>query len=228
MTATDYTRLLSKLIPTPDGQDVLRLRTGLVMAVNTDGTADVAISGVTVEDLPVLGDSRELIVGQACQVLTYRGSLLVLGQSGSGAAGPVVRPSALFTFGTPSIANNSIQILTPSSITRDDGDMYPGSGTDFTIPAGQGGSYEIGVIMRYATQVAASGLRQARINVNAAEYQVFNMPAPTNFNNFNITAAGVVRGELAAGNTVSFLAYQNSGGALALTSHSLGWIERKR
>jgi energy-converting hydrogenase Eha subunit C len=224
----DYTRLLSKLSPAQDGQDVARLRTGLVMVVNSDGTADVAISGVTIEDVPVLGDNTMLIVGQACQVLTYRGSLLVLGQSGSGAAGPVVTPSALFTFGTPTITNNNVQLLTPSVITRDDGNMYPGSGTDFTIPTGQGGSYEIGVIMRYSTQAAAVGVRQARINLNGAEYQVFNMPAPTNFNNFNITAAGVVRGELAAGDDVSFLGYQNAGVSLTLTTHSIGWIERKR
>jgi hypothetical protein len=226
----DYTRLLGKLMPPSDGQDVARLRTGIITVINSDGTVDVTLSGVTIEDLPVLGGNASLVVGQACQILTYRGSLLVLGQVGSGTAGPVVRPSAMFTFGTPSITNNSIQTLTPASVTVNDGGMYPGSGSTFTIPAGQGGDYEIGIWLRYSTQPTASaGLRQARVNTNGSEYMTFATPGDVGFNTFNIPASGVTRASLAAGATISFAAYQNSGAAPALTlTGSLGGIERRR
>lgn len=225
--ATDYTRLLSKLIPQADGEDVLRLRSGVVMAVNSDGTADVAISGVTLEDVPVLGSNLALVVGQTAQVLTYRGALLVLGQVGGAASSAVTRPSAFATFGTPSLTDNTITALTPSAVSVNDGAMWV-SGSTFTVPAGQTGLYEAGIVLRYATQVTALGQRQARINVNGAEHMVFPMPAVDRFNNFNIIASGVTRIPLTAGNTVTFLGYQNSGGALALTGNSCAWLERVR
>ena len=224
----DYTRMLDKLIPVADGQDVLRLRTGLVMAINSDGTLDVAISGVTVEDIPVLGDNSGFIVSQPCQVLTYRGSLLVLGQVGSGTAGPVTRPSAFMTFGTPTITNNSVTTLTPSTVPVNDAAMYPGSGTTFTIPTGQSGLYEIGMVLRYALQATAIGVRYAAFFVNGVENITWQMPTTTSFNGARITVGGVTRVSLTAGNTVTFSAYQNSGVSLALDGNSVAWIERER
>lgn len=67
-----------------DGQDVARLRTGVISAVNTNGTVDVTLSGVTVAGVPHLM-SAGIEVGTIVQLLSYRGSLLVLGTSaGSG------------------------------------------------------------------------------------------------------------------------------------------------
>jgi hypothetical protein len=73
----DYTKLLAKLNPEPGGEDVLRLRTGKISAVNSDGTVDVAISGVVVPDVPRLASSV-LSAASNVQVLSYRGSLLVI------------------------------------------------------------------------------------------------------------------------------------------------------
>jgi hypothetical protein len=226
----DYIRVLEKLIPGADGQDVLRLRTGTIEAINSDGTVDVAISGVTVEDIPVLGSNIGLIEDQACQVLTYRGSLLVLGQVGSGAAGPVVKPYAYMTFGATSMTDNTIITLTPATVPYNDGAMYPGSGSLFTIPAGQGGVYEVGIVLRYSTQAVTANTRQARIYINGSEYMSFNTPGVTNFNNTNVIVNGSMPIPLAAGATVQFRGFQNSGAApaLTLTGNSVAWIERKR
>lgn len=81
--AIDYTKLLAKLQPDPGGEDILRLRTGVVSAFNGNGTVDLLLSGVTVEDVPYLLTGGAIGVGAVVQVISYRGALLVLGPSGS-------------------------------------------------------------------------------------------------------------------------------------------------
>lgn len=78
MGAIDYTKLLAKLNPEPGGEDVLRLRVGTVSVVNSDGTLNVAISGVVIPSIPRL-QSAALNTGDVVQVISYRGSLLVIG-----------------------------------------------------------------------------------------------------------------------------------------------------
>lgn len=226
MSAFDYTRALEKIVPKEDGEDPLRLRTATVTVINSDGTVDIALSGVTVEDVPVVGSNLGLVVGRSVQVLVHRGDLLVLGQTAGAAA--TANPSVFALFGTPTFTNNSITTITPTSVTVDDGDMYPGSGSTFTVPSGQGGLYEIGMAVRYASQAVAAGVRQARINVNGAEYMINQIPTTAGLNASNIVVNLVVRRVLAAADTVTFLGYQNSGGDLALTGNSHGWIERVR
>lgn len=84
----DLTQIKKKILPPQDGQDELKLRTGVISAVNADGTVDVVISGVTVPSVPRLGGSS-VAVGAVVQILSYRGSLLVIGgtASGGGASG---------------------------------------------------------------------------------------------------------------------------------------------
>lgn len=81
MTSIDYTRLLERLIPDPGGEDKLRLRTGVIDEVNADGTVDVVISGVTVTNVPVLANAM-VMADMVTQILSYRGSLLVIGSTG--------------------------------------------------------------------------------------------------------------------------------------------------
>lgn len=121
-------------------------------------------------------------------------------------------------FGTPSIANNTVSTLTPSAANVNVGSMWS-SGTDITVPSA--GEYEIGVVLRYATN--ATNFRQTRIQVNGSEYMQWTFPAVTGF---NTTISGVIRIVLAASDKVSFAAFQNSGGALSLTGNSRGWVER--
>jgi hypothetical protein len=87
----DMTRLLTKLLPEQDGEDYLRMRTGVVADVNTDGTVDVTLSGVMVENVAVLSGAV-VAEGTVVQILTYRGGLLVLG-----AAGPASVPAQLLS-----------------------------------------------------------------------------------------------------------------------------------
>jgi len=84
----DYTVLLKKIAPQDDGQDVLRLRVGIVAAIASDGTVDVTINEVVVPDVPVLGGTY-FPVGSTVQILSYRGSLLVIGPVGAALSSPV-------------------------------------------------------------------------------------------------------------------------------------------
>lgn len=85
--AANFTKLKKKLVPPPDGQDVARLRTAVVSAMAADGTVDITLNGATIPDVPVLGGAV-FVVGQSVQLLSYRGSMLVLGGSGLPAAQP--------------------------------------------------------------------------------------------------------------------------------------------
>jgi hypothetical protein len=84
-TSLNLSKIKKKLNPEPDGQGLLRLQAATVSAIDADGTVDISLNGATVADVPVLGSAR-LATGQAVQVLSYRGSLLVLGGSGKPSA----------------------------------------------------------------------------------------------------------------------------------------------
>lgn len=85
----DLSKIKNKLNPPPDGQDVLRLKVGVVSAIDSStGSVTVTMNGVDIPSVPVLGSAR-FIVGASVQVLSYRGSLLVLGSSGAVASQPV-------------------------------------------------------------------------------------------------------------------------------------------
>jgi hypothetical protein len=77
-------KIKKKLLPAIDGQDVARLRTAVVAAIDTDGTVDITLNGATITNVPVLSNAA-FAVGSVVQVLSYRGSLLVIGGSGVGA-----------------------------------------------------------------------------------------------------------------------------------------------
>ena len=79
----DYTKLLAKLDPQPGGEDVARMRTGVVDAVNSDGTVDLGISGIVIPDVARLAGSI-VAVGMVVNVISYRGSLLVIGPTSQG------------------------------------------------------------------------------------------------------------------------------------------------
>jgi hypothetical protein len=83
-TSSNLTKLKRKLIPPPDGQDVAKLRTAVVAAYNSStGAVDLTMNGATVPSVPVLSNVA-VAVGLSVQVLSYRGSLLVIGCSGNG------------------------------------------------------------------------------------------------------------------------------------------------
>lgn len=121
------------------------------------------------------------------------------------------------------ITNGVNTDLSPSTISIAGGITV--SGANITVPVA--GEYEIGVVIRYASQATASGMRVARFNVNAQDRGFFVVPVSSAVNATNVTASGVSRLILAANDVVKFQAYQSSGGNLGLQTDSHCWIERK-
>lgn len=121
----DLSQIKKKLQPVQDGQDTLRLRTGVVSAVNANGTVDVVLSGVTMTNLPRLSES---VVGvdEPVQILSYRGSLLVIGGVASNDAGigqqPFVRDAS--TSSSSPIGNTETVVSTLASRTYKSGRAY--------------------------------------------------------------------------------------------------------
>jgi hypothetical protein len=86
----DLTQIKKKILPPQDGQDDVKLRTATVSAVNSNGTVDLTMNGVSVPGVPRLNGALAS-VGAVVQVLSYRGSLLVIGTTSSGPGGAVVK-----------------------------------------------------------------------------------------------------------------------------------------
>lgn len=80
----DYTKLRRKLAPEPeiDGDPGVRLRTGTVSAVNLDGTVNLNLNGVVIPNVPVISGVT-VMASQVVQVISFRGSLIVLGGTGN-------------------------------------------------------------------------------------------------------------------------------------------------
>lgn len=225
----DFTRAIEKIVPEDDGPGKVVRRKFTVAAINGDNTVNITDgAGVTTPNVPVLAGAQ-LIVGSKVQVLSERGAMLVLGKVGAAIAPPSVNPNAFLTFGTPTLTSGAITTLTPATVPVNDGPMYSGSGTAFTVPTGQGGLYTVGLVLRYASQASASGTRQARVNINGVENMAFQTAAVSpNLNSTNIIVNGAVRVMLNAGDVIEFAGYQNSGANLALVGNSIGYIQKSR
>src|SRR5690554_7809445 len=77
--ATDYTKLLNKLVPSPGGEDTVRMRTATVTAINSNGTVRISVSGVTITvDISRLASSG-MLISVTVSVISFRGELLVIG-----------------------------------------------------------------------------------------------------------------------------------------------------
>jgi hypothetical protein len=83
-------KIKKKLLPATDGQDVARLRTATVVSVNANGTLNLTLNGTTVSSVPRLAGAFA-VAGSVVQVISYRGSLLVLGAVAPGPAGAMVK-----------------------------------------------------------------------------------------------------------------------------------------
>lgn len=114
--AIDYTNLVKKLNPEYEvgGDPGLRLRVGTVTTLASDGSVDLTMAdGAVVPDVPVLGGAF-FAVGTVVQVLSYRGSMLVLGGSGAVSSQPVELVSVSAGNGTTtSVTFTNTLIVTP-------------------------------------------------------------------------------------------------------------------
>lgn len=122
-TTINLSKIKKKLNPEPDGQGPLRLQSATVSAIASDGTVDITLNGATVTDVPVLGSAR-FVNGQAVQVLSYRGSLLILGGSGKPTGQPVQQEgstsngtttSASFTNSLTTTGIHGVSFIAPPS-----------------------------------------------------------------------------------------------------------------
>lgn len=95
---------------------------------------------------------------------------------------------------------------------------------NITVPTA--GEYEIGIVLRYASQATAAGVRVARFYVNGTDRGFFAIPTTTALNATNISVGGTSRLILAAGDVIKFQAFQTSGGALNIQFDSHCWIDR--
>jgi hypothetical protein len=95
----DLTQIKKKILPPQDGQDELKLRVGTVAAIDAAGLVTLTLNGVAVPGVPSLSGAA-FAVGTVVQVLSYRGSLLIIGAGNSASAQPVEA--------TGSTANGSI------------------------------------------------------------------------------------------------------------------------
>jgi len=128
----NLTKLKRKINPDPDGQGIPRLKTGVVSAIASDGTVDITMNGATVADVPVLG-SAVLAVGTVVQVLSYRGSMLILGGSNRSVSVPVSVPGSSADSGTTT-SDTYVTSLTGATLaTAGAAFIAPPSGTVYVM-----------------------------------------------------------------------------------------------
>lgn len=104
--AIDLSKIKMKLNPPPDGQDVLRLKTGVVTAIGSNGSITVTLNGASVSDIPVLSGAL-LLVGAVVNLLSYRGSLLALGVTASSKQAIVKGSDQNSNTGSTALVNDS-------------------------------------------------------------------------------------------------------------------------
>ncbi len=175
----DYTKLLAKLIPEAGGEDVLRLRVGVVDAVNTDGTVDVGISGLVIPDVPRLAEAS-VQAGAVVQLLSFRGSLIVIGQAAVSDASPGL---GMWTRGQSTSASSAITSTTPVTTG-----LVTDSGTFIKNRV-----YEVRTQGGVSANVANSymDLRPFRGGPATQLGEWFRFPIPTNGPVYNATAGGI-------------------------------------
>lgn len=118
----DYTKLVQKLLPQDQvsGDPGLELRVGVVDSLGTGSAVNVFLSGTLITNVPRLGDAA-IQAGAVVQILSYRGSLLVLGQASIGTDGQSpglglwARGQA--TFSSAALTTSLTSILATNTVT---------------------------------------------------------------------------------------------------------------
>lgn len=160
------------------------------------------------------------IIGETYNSVT-NDSLITMNAVKTQINGDLAMPSAYATF-SGNIANNTVTALTPSTMLANNWGIWT-AGSSFTI--GRDGTYQIGCTFRYAT--SAVGQRQARIFLNGADlvYEAVDSAAAS-LAGTNITAQIETVENLVIGDVISFRAFQNSGGNLAV-NYGRMWLTQQ-
>lgn len=174
----NYSQLKEKLNPDRDGQDVLQLRVGVVTAINSDGTADVTVNGVTVPKVTRLAEAS-VTVGVVVQMLSYRGSLMIIGRVSTSA-----QSAGLGLWARGQSTSNSGTLPLPASAAG-----LIGSNVVTFV---KGRAYEVkmhGAISTTSANAWASFL----IYRKGPATQIgdfYKFPAPATGQNYNVSASG--------------------------------------
>jgi hypothetical protein len=166
----------------------------------------------------ILRTDADLVVGDD---LTVDGDAVVTG--GLAVTGTFGRPGILMAFGSPTINNNTVTVLTPVMTTPayNNYGMWT-SGTNITIP--RTAWWEVGAVFRFASQVTTVGIRQLRITLNGADEMIFPCVTTTQQNGTNTIASGVHMIPATAGDVITIGTFQNSGANLGLVATSRAWV----
>jgi len=165
MDTARLSKIKQDLLGKQDGQDVLRLRVGIVTVVNADGTCDVTVAGVTVPEVPRLQEAS-VSVGAIVQMLSYRGSLMIIGRAATGSqsaglgiwARGQTQGSSSLTAGLASVlvtntvtfvANRVYEVRTHGGVTNSNSNSYADLRAYRAGPATL-----LGEFFRYPTPVA--------------------------------------------------------------------------
>lgn len=174
----DYTKLLQKLQPQDrvGGDPGLELRAGVIAAINADGTADVVLSGATVPGVSRLAGAA-IQVGAVVQLLSYRGSMLILGPVSASAqsSGLGIWARGQAAGDSASMATTLGQLLVTNNVTFIRNRVYE--------VRTHGG-------VRSSTAGVYGDLRPFRAGLGTQLGEFFRFPAPTANIAFNATAGG--------------------------------------
>lgn len=137
--------------------------------------------------------------------------------------GKFSRPNCLLSSAVSPMASGTTANLLVGTVVRDTYSMFDGTST-VTIPTGQDGTYEVGMLGTYAAQAAAAGYRSVQIAKNGSTNRRMKIPATANLNNEIIGVNLVYELDMLAGETITFLAHQNSGAGLNFTGDM--WVKQ--
>lgn len=105
----DLHRIYEGINPDTDGESPVRHRTGIVSAVNADGTIDLDLGGTVVPGVSVL-DGVSVVAGDVVQVAAWAGDLLILGRSRTIAGGAQARYYTQTASGGPTSGTTQLQL----------------------------------------------------------------------------------------------------------------------
>lgn len=177
----DYTKLLRKIKPEDQvsGDPGLELRAGIIDSAGTAGTYNVLMSGVLVPNVPRL-QGAGVQVGAVVQMLSYRGSLLIIGQPAVGSAG---QSPGLGLWARGQITSTSPTIGTTLAATI----------TTNTVTFVKNRVYEVRTHGGVSSTVANGylDLRAYRAGPATQIAEFFRIPAPVTGAAFNASARGI-------------------------------------
>lgn len=137
---------------------------------------------------------------------------------------PGLKPHVLLAKTTASVANNTMTTINWTSEVKDVGNMWSaGSSSLITIP--YDGVYRVELIVRWASQTTAAGLRVARIDVGGVEQMTFYLPTTSALNATNVITPLSYVMQMTAAEQIECKVYQNSGGALDIISNTRVLVE---